>query len=214
MSAIDDVKHFRLGSFLGLPLYQPLGNAILVHRNPQDGHRLPQHFNLVENVREGVLVLGGGSGEHPAIIFHDPDHCVARYLEFCLRFDPPAVDENLTAACANMQGDLQTIEYCDWTSQNHIDFRERCAYRFRHHNDELSFEAWLLMSVGEFIFHVIPSFSSCIQRWRAQYAEQATCWFQNVQIPYDSYWGNGKDRFKILDTELGSSPDAGSESYS
>ncbi|HEY1170610.1 MAG TPA: hypothetical protein VGH19_04500 [Verrucomicrobiae bacterium] len=209
MSAIDTIEHLRIGSFLGLPLYQPLGinPTSLVHRNPQDGHRLPKHLIMTDNVCAGVLVLGGGSGEHPAIVFHDPDHCVARYLEYCLHFDPPVPDPNLTAACANMQGDLQTIEYCDWTSADHLDFRERCAYQFRHYKDEISFEAWLLMSVGEFVFHTIPSYSDRIQGWRNQYAEQATCWFRNVLIPYDSYDGYGKNRFKILDTTLSTSSD-------
>jgi len=205
MSAIDTTYHFRIGEFLRVPLYQPLGNAHLVHRNPQDGHRIPQHLMLVENVRPGVLVLGGGSGEHPAIIFHDPDHCVARYLEYCLQLGESAVDQTLKTACENMQGDLQTIEYCDWTNQNHIDFRERCAYAFRHFKEEMRFEAWLLMSIGEFVFHLIPTFSPRIQSWHKNYTGQ-TFWFKNVQIPYDTYCGNGKDRFKIVDTELDELP--------
>lgn len=202
MSAIDTSKHLRIGLLLQVPIFQLLeDNVSLGHRNPQDGHQIPKHL-ILPTVPRGALVIGGGSGDHPAIALYDPDHCVARYLEFCMRFDPLKVDHDLKQACANMQGDLQTIEYCGWSSQDHLAFRERCSGLYGPYQDELSFEGWLLMVVGEFLFHVIPTYSPRIQSWHQSYRTEATCWFKLVSIPYDSYDGNGKDRLKIVDTEL------------
>jgi hypothetical protein len=110
-----------------------------------------------------------------------------------------------------MQGDFQTIEYCNWTNQDHLDFRRRCAGLYALYQDDLTFEGWLLASVGEFIFHVIPSFSPEVQTWHKKYGSDATCWFQVISVPYEPgpYGGNGRDRFRIIDTEPGTSPNGG-----
>ncbi|MBA4148664.1 MAG: hypothetical protein H0X66_11170 [Verrucomicrobia bacterium] len=209
MSAIDTSKHLRIGVLLQVPIYQLLeDNNSLGHRNPQDGHQIPQHLSL-PTVPRGALVIGGGSGEHPAIALYDPGHCVARYLEFCMRFDPSKMEDDLKRACANMQGDLQTIEYCSWGNQDHLAFRERCSGLYRPHQEELSFEGWLLMALGEFLFHVIPTYSLQIQRWHERYRAEAPCWFNAVSIPYDSYGGNGRNRLKIVDTEPCAAPNGG-----
>jgi hypothetical protein len=196
---------------LGVPIYQLLDdNCSLGHRNPQDRHQIPKHLSLPV-VPKGAIVIGGGSGEHPAIALYDPVHCVARYLQYCLHLQPSKIGTDLEAACANMQGDLQTIEYCNWTSQNHLDFRKRCAGVYASYQDDLSFEGWLLAVVGEFLFHVVPTFNPQVQAWHQNYASDATCWFQIISIPYEpgSYGGNGRDRFRIVDTEPGASPNGG-----
>ena len=156
-------------------------------------------------------MIGGGSGEHPAIALYDPVHCVARYLEWCLHFEPSKIDEGLKATCAHVQGDLQTIEYCEWRNQDHVDFRKRCDALYANYQDDLTFEAWLLAAVGEFVFHVIPAFSPLVQVWHEKYASEATCWFHAISIPYENepYGGNGRDRFKIIDTEPGAAPNGG-----
>jgi len=201
MSAIDNSKHWRIGMLLGVPVYQLLeDNHSLVHRNPQDRHQIPKHL-IGAVVPKGTIVVGGGSGEHPAIVLYDPSHCVARYLEFRLQTGQLKADPELKAACANMQGDLQTIEYCNWTNQNHLDFQKRCAWLSDRYKDRLTFEGWLMMSVGEFIFQAIPSFNQQIKVWHEKYASTAICWFGAVSIPYEPYGGNGRDRLKITDTE-------------
>jgi hypothetical protein len=201
MSAIDGSSHLRIGMLLGVPLYQLLeDNLSLGHRNPQDGHQIPKHL-IHPTVPSGALVIGGGSGEHPAIVLYDPNHCVARYLEFCLRFEPVKMDAELRTACANMQGDFQTVEYCNWRNQNHLDFRRRCSWLYDPYRDELSFEGWLLIAVGEFIFQLIPSFSPLVLSWHQKYQAEVMCCFHAVSIPYEPYGGNGRDRFRIVDTE-------------
>ena len=197
---------------LGIPLYQLIeDNRSLGRRNPQDGHQMPKHL-ISHVVPKGAIVIGGGSGEHPAIALHDPDHCVARYLEFCMRREPSKMDPSLKKACANMQGDLQTVEYCKWTNQDHMDFRQRCSGLYGLYGlyeDEPSFEAWLLLAVGEFVFHVLPTYSTMIQSWHQKYRTESTCWFNAVSIPYDSYGGNGRDRCKVVDTEPDAAPNGG-----
>jgi hypothetical protein len=202
MSAIDTSRHLRIGMLLGVPIYQLLEeNTSLGHRNPQDGHRIPDHLSL-PTVPKGAVVIGGGSGEHPAVALYDPLHSVAKYLEWCLRYESSQIESDLKVACVNMQGDLQTIEYCNWTNQHHVDFRKRCAGLYAFYQEDLSFEAWLLVTVGEFLFHVMPSFNPQVQVWHDKYCSKATCSFQAISIPYEaSYGGNGKDRFRIVDTQ-------------
>ena len=143
MSAIDTSRHLRIGMLLGVPIYQLLeDNRSLGHRNPQDRHQIPKHL-ILPVVPRGAIVIGGGSGEHPAIALYDPVHCVARYLEWCLHFEPSKIDEGLKAACAHIQGDLQTIEYCNWRNQDHVDFRKRCGALYDHYQHDLTFEGWL-----------------------------------------------------------------------
>lgn len=211
MSAIDNSRHLRIGMFLGIPIYQLLEeNCSLGHRNPQDGHRIPKHLEL-PIVPRGAIVIGGGSGEHPAIALYDPVHCVARYLQYCLSFQPSKMEADLQAACANMQGDLQTIEYCNWTNQNHLDFRKRCAGLYAGYQEELTFEGWLLAVVGEFLFHLVPTFSPQVKAWHEKYASEVDCWFQIISVPYERepYGGNGRDRFRIIDIEPAASPNGG-----
>jgi hypothetical protein len=210
MSAIDNSKHLRIGMLLGIPIYQLLeDNHSLGHRNPQDKHEIPRHL-ILPTVPRGAIVIGGGSGEHPAIALYDPVHCVARYLQYCLEFQPSKIGGDLAAACANMQGDLQTIEYCNWTSQNHLSFRERCAGVYATYQEDMTFEAWLLVVIGEFLFHVVPGFHPRVQTWHGTYVSEAIHRFQIVSIPYETapYGGNGRDRFRIVDTEAEAAPNS------
>ena len=67
MSYIDTRDHSYVGKFLGLPLYHPL-------------QEYPTDDEFYANVSN--LVLGGGSGEHPALVIKNPAACVLAYVEF------------------------------------------------------------------------------------------------------------------------------------
>lgn len=64
MSAIDSIKHERIGTYNGLPVYKPFHNS--------EDRSVP--------CKVGDLVLGGGSGEHPALVITNIDRLVFQYL--------------------------------------------------------------------------------------------------------------------------------------
>jgi len=197
MSEIGSTPHLLVGMFFGIPVYQPLGTGNIGYRNPQDGHRLPPQIYPLNNVDVCTLLIGGGSGEHPAIVFHDVEHAVARYIVFASSGDE--IPQEISDKAKAIQGDLQTIEYCDWNNETHVEFRKRCDFQFRLSADEMSFEAWLLLNVGEFVFHMIPGYTMGTKRLTKLAPQVPMISFQNILIPYEKYDGNGRNRFKIVD---------------
>jgi len=197
MSEIDGIQHLRIGLFFGVPVYQPLVTGDIGYRNPQDRHRLPPQMYPLKNVDVCCLLIGGGSGEHPAIIFRDVEHALARYIVFASSKNE--IPQEISSKAKAVQSDLQTIEYCNWKNEDHIDFRKRCEFDFNLHADQMSFEGWLLLNVGEFLFHLIPSYTMGTKRLVQLVPWEPLIWFQNILPPYDKYRGNGKNRFKIID---------------
>jgi|GEM_PF-5741411 len=198
MSDIDTCKHLRLGLFLGIPLYEILQDTDALHSvNNQDHLNLPKHHEKAF-VAKGSLALGGGSGEHPALIFHNPTYCVARYLIDILPTDSANSDHELVAKSCCIQEDLQTLEYCKWTHMDHIRFHDQCRHLYLSYGiePEYSFEAWLMMIVGAFLFHVNPSYNATIQSWRDKFPNTPVC-FNLIAIPYERYSGMGHNKFKI-----------------
>lgn len=147
MSHIDSFKHQLVGYFFGLPVYLPLEDI--------DGD-----FECTTK----QLLIGGGSGEHPALVIKNPLATVAMYLheqtaelelsdeeekEFEAYYEP-----YLTWKTENI------LNFCDWDVKVYHDFYKRCrakrslnSYRFYKH---ISFEIWLIMGFGEFFFFSMP----------------------------------------------------------
>ncbi len=65
MSDIDTFDHSYVGNLAGLPIYHPLQDSEM------------DYFNVGFH----NLVIGGGSGEHPAMKIHNLDACVFSFLE-------------------------------------------------------------------------------------------------------------------------------------
>jgi hypothetical protein len=197
MSEIDGIPHLRVGIFFGLPVYQPLAAGDIGYRNPQDGHRLPPQMYPLNNVDVCCLLIGGGAGEHPAIIFRDVEHAVARYIVFASSNNETPLQ--IADKAKAVRGDLQTIDYCNWRNEDHIAFRKRCESIYNFHADTMSFETWLLLNVGEFLFHVIPSYTMGTKRLVELLSWEPFISFQSILTPYSKYDGNGKNRFLIVD---------------
>src|SRR5688500_14847587 len=197
MSAIDTIKHRRIGLFYDIPVYQPLESGVLGYRNLQDEHRMPPQIRQ-DNIDVACILIGGGSGEHPAIIFHDIEHGVALYIDY-YKIQPEILPDIALKTSAH-QGYLQTIQYSNWTNQDHVDFRKRCSFRFDHFVADLCFEHWLLLNVGEFVFHLMPAFSKRTLKWKDSLgSNHLRPLFDGITIPYGPYYGNGNDRFRIVD---------------
>jgi hypothetical protein len=145
MSDIDLIQHYRLGLFLGkIAVYQCLEDVCWIGRKDKT-----QPSGVVE---KNDICIGGGSGEHPAIVIKKMESCVARYLQYtgCRR-------ENIKRHVSVKLNAF--IIFCEWKKHDHDAFYEFCYDSYRFFKKQMRFDGWIAASVGEFIFHVIPSYS-------------------------------------------------------
>lgn len=187
MSHIDSFRHEIVGIFAGLPVYRPL--------EVFEGGEI-----------EGTpkqLLIGGGSGEHPAVLLNKPEVAVLTFLEVDLtssaehlsRKDPrnkfaktylPVVREALTEQSLD-----DVFRYFDWLEDDHTQFRERCN-KYAHNPYDFAakfesslrdFDRWLACSLGEFIYFAMPELApdimSKIQNPYATFAEER---FNNIML--------------------------------
>ena len=153
MSYIDTFDHQYVGSFAGLPIYY---SRISVEGTDGEEFGCGPH----------TLVLGGGSGEHPALVFHRLD-CLA------MRFVLHAVGEsdNDDRHEIDQFGDFpiwdylhvpfaDLFEYAGWSVRVYHGFYERCRSVALNRpfavDDHLSFEDWLAVCFGELVWFSFP----------------------------------------------------------
>lgn len=185
MSDIDAVRHYRVGMFCStIPVFQPLDIVWLGH-SPEDGP-------LSGEAIPGELVIGGDSGEHPALIVHDVELAVARYIA---RWSPHPFEviEKLSCEKRSVRNGLPALEYCTWSPAEHARFREAIQLPA-----EATVDDWVMENVGEFVYHLMPELSPRIAGWQKRYPGLPVAGI--ISIPYGKYCGNGVDRFRIVDT--------------
>lgn len=165
MSYIDTIDHELVGIFAGLPVYHPLetiaGNA------PND---------LDFNCSPDQLVIGGGSGEHPAVIIQQLDCAVAYFMsdwfeqynveEWCRRFGRSPLpttgwDTYLDPFITVSEDTL--LHFAGWSVVHYHRFYVRCQSDVLwtpYQKGSSSFERWLITCVGEFVFYSMPELVS------------------------------------------------------
>lgn len=161
MSYIDSFDHEFVGYFGGLPLYHPLVDYVA---QPGD------EFGCTTQ----QLIIGGGSGEHPALILRRPELAVAQFAlrifgeeenrTIKTRFDEEAA--NIVSRWSFDYFDQfldilpsQALEYVWWTVEDYYDFHQLCsspAFYTPFRREEWTFDHWLLISLGEFIVYAMP----------------------------------------------------------
>jgi hypothetical protein len=179
MSYIDTFDHQYVGSFAGLPIYYS--------RDTVEGDG-----GVDFGCGPDSLVLGGGGGEHPALIFHRLD-CLA------MRFLLHAVGENDRGdRPVNEQfGDFpiwdylnvpyaELFEFAGWSVRDYHAFYERCRSvaidRPFGVDDYLSFEEWLAISFGELVWFSFPELIENLSPVREKYPSLRPI-ANNVKIP-------------------------------
>ena len=73
MSYIDTIKHELVGYINGFPIYHPLETVIDGEWGGYDFSCSPQKW-----------IIGGGAGEHPALVIHNLGSLVALYILLCI----------------------------------------------------------------------------------------------------------------------------------
>ena len=201
MSFIDCFRHEMVGYFGGVPVYHPL-------------QKISGDFSCDET----QLVLGGGCGEHPALIIKNPLASVAWFLR-------SEIDELAQIAAQDsehtfnaVQGKweylvekydnknhIEHLEFCEWSVATYKYFFERCTSLAMlnpfFEESEQCFESWLIMGFGEFIFFAMPELAAEImEQLENPYDYFGPMRFNNILIvPKNApVYANGGNAFTFL----------------
>jgi hypothetical protein len=155
MSYIDTFPHELVGYLAGIPLYHPLTTV--------EGEKGTADFGCSRD----NLVLGGGSGEHPGLVFHRLDLLVRYYL------DELQDEDGYTLVPAEVLRDSpggavifrECLEFCGWSIADTVAFAERCRSNTLPRPFDVdchgSIEMWLALTIGELVWrslpHLVPS---------------------------------------------------------
>jgi hypothetical protein len=161
MSHIDSFKHEIVGLFGNIPIYHPL-------------EKIKGDFKC----NPSQLLLGGGNGEHPALVIKNPTATVAWFLEHTLE---PLRSDDVKAKSHPLKRHLEEWDsvveshinwsekahliFYDWSMQTHHDFYKLCistAIPNPYPEDKQSIEEWLILGFGEFIFFAMPELAEKI----------------------------------------------------
>lgn len=199
MSHIDSFRHEIVGFFGGIPVYHPLE----IIRG--DFYCDPSQ-----------LVLGGGSGEHPAMVLEDPTAAVALFLDTeltALKNSPvPAAQHPLTAVAHEWleivrpftNGALDDyFTFYDWTDETHENFHALCTSRALPNpcwKDawKADIRTWLALGFGEFVFFAMPDLApDLVGQLRDPYAHFRHVRYANILLipPNMPVYANGGNAF-------------------
>ncbi|MFT8258506.1 MAG: hypothetical protein ACMZI2_04110 [Candidatus Symbiodolus clandestinus] len=111
MSYIDCFKHELLGYFNGLPINHPLEKIIGDGWGQYDFSATPEN-----------LILGGGSGEHPALVLHNLPALVAQYLLLAIENTENnfpeykiSISSKIIDAVTDIRYTKFELEFCAWS---------------------------------------------------------------------------------------------------
>ena len=109
MSYIDTFDHELVGFFAGLPLYHPLETV-----TGSDG----DEFGCTPR----QLVLGGGSGEHPAVVLLEPPAAVAAIMQAALPPNTPALAPETEQVLDEMPPLDRCLHFAGWGIADFVAF--------------------------------------------------------------------------------------------
>ena len=182
MSHIDSFKHELVGYLGVIPVYHPLEDI--------DGD-----FACTIN----QLVIGGGSGEHPALVIENLVHAVALFL----KEEIPDIKklrpwESIIAPYLNKTSS-ELLTYYDWTEETHENFSEMSRsetlqyQRMRHEIDD-----WIILGIGEFVFFALPQLANeLMSQLDNPYEEFRHMRYNNIMVvpPNFPVYSNGGNMF-------------------
>lgn len=152
MSYIDTFSHEFVGFFAGLPIYR----SLIDHMENDDN---PTYFSCSTQ----DFIIGGGPGEHPALLIKNPDEAVSYYFRAWIEDQSDLTDEEQTLLEENLLPYPEwkkVFSFCGWGVEAYANFLERCkSNAVVTPYDEAKFgffENWLYISFGEFIFFSFP----------------------------------------------------------
>jgi hypothetical protein len=195
MSHIDSFKHEIVGLFGYLPVYHPLEN-------------LEGDFFCTKK----QLMLGGGSGEHPALVIDSPLFAVAYFLNQELS---SLKDKKIKAKHYPLKKKIDQwsaiiepfldrepkdiIKYYDWDAQRHENFHQMCrSSALPNQLQDENFEEWFVLGIGEFVFFSMPDLASEIMNKLCEpYKYFSHIYYNNIMVipPNFPVYANGGNAF-------------------
>ncbi|MBU2713170.1 hypothetical protein [Zooshikella harenae] len=200
MSHIDSFKHELVGLFGGLPIYHPL-----------------EEINGDFQCNQHQLMLGGGSGEHPALIIKNPLAAVAWFIMDELdSLEDDSIDARdypLKQHCEKWKDTVRNsinweyeanLYFCEWTVSTYKNFYDICVSPamvnpFSEDADK-SFEEWLILGFGEFIFFAMPELAASImEKLDSPYKYFHHMTYNNILVVPKNFpvYANGGNAFKF-----------------
>lgn len=198
MSYIDSIKHELVGYINGLPIYHPLETI-------KDGAWGEYDFSCSpEN-----LVIGGGSGEHPALVVHHLGSLVARYLLLCIEKNVehfsdriPTPPEETVDRLSDIAFDTgETLEFCNWSMthiRDFVDLAKSPLHQTPLHETQDP-EEWIKESIGEFVYFSLPElnpFHAEMIRLPGINDGFLGYWMKNVTCPPPNYIKSKKESIR------------------
>jgi hypothetical protein len=150
MSFIDVFGHEYVASFARLPVYHPL-------------QRITGEFEAGPD----TLLLGGGSGEHPALIVRHLDHVAGYYVaEMLERVDAEHLADQ-SEILDNPVSPFECLEFTHWGVADYAVFFEACKSAAMPHEpfnpkEHGGFESWLVKQFGALIFRSMPDLAPAL----------------------------------------------------
>lgn len=152
MSYIDTLNHSYVGNFCELPVYHLLQDTV-------NGFE-PEFIATSNN-----LVIGGGSGEHPAMVVQNLDVCVWDFLEFIANQSHTEISDtkiydvwfdNLSPE--NLEQYNANLKYSNWTMQSITNFSNIVNAQYAKATQymisaEDAVETKISIMLGEFIYY-------------------------------------------------------------
>ena len=147
MSFIDCFGHEYVASFAGIPVYHPL-----------------QAIKGDFEAGPDTLLLGGGSGEHPALVVRNLEHVAAFYVDECLEeacdpFDPEEIigrSKILSDPCTP----YECLDFMHWNVETYAQFFHECCaptLAYPYNKDEYGYlERWLVLNFGKLLCLSLP----------------------------------------------------------
>lgn len=195
MSHIDSFKHEIVGFFGYLPVYHPLED-------------IEGDFFCTKK----QLMLGGGSGEHTALVIDSPLFAVAYFLnqelsslkdkKFKAKHYPLKKKIDQWSAIIEPFLDREPkdiIKYYDWDAQRHENFHEMCrSSALPNQLQDENFEEWFVLGIGEFVFFSMPDLASEIMNKLCEpYKYFRHMYYNNIMVipPNFPVYANGGNAF-------------------
>lgn len=138
-----------VGNFIGLPVYLPLEDI--------DGD-----FKCTTK----QLLIGGGSGEHPALVVKNPLAATAMFLDE--EIDNLNLNKEQIKAWKSIYSQYlswnyqEIVQFYEWDIETYHNFYERCTNNllpnsYPIYDNSKSIEDWLILGFGEFFFFGMPN---------------------------------------------------------
>lgn len=182
MSHIDSFKHELIGYLGYLPVYHPLEDI--------DG----DFFCTTKQI-----VIGGGSGEHPAVVLEEPLYAVALFIHHILGRDNRLIHwEPIIAPYLNVPYE-DMVQFYEWDDDRFTKFYKMLASNgVLNPSDEDNGLEWFVLGLGEFIFYAMPQLATeIISQVLEPYKDCHHIFYNNIMIvpPNMPVYANGGNMF-------------------